>query len=261
VSAGPIVSLKGLTKRFGTIQALRGVDLEVSRGEVVVVIGASGSGKSTLLRCINLLETPDQGRIELDGAVVFHREADQPAPAEREIERAALRARRKTAMVFQRFNLFPHLRVLENVTVGLTRVKRLAPRDAEGLARELLARVGLADKVTAYPAQLSGGQQQRVAIARALAMRPDVMLFDEPTSALDPELVEEVLLVMKQLARDGMTKIVVTHEMDFARDVGDRIIMMDDGQIVEDGLAARIFSAPEHPRTRSFLRKILRRDL
>jgi ABC-type polar amino acid transport system ATPase subunit len=260
-ASAPIVRLCGVSKRFGDLAALDGVDLAVARGEVVVVIGPSGSGKSTLLRSINLLEVPDQGRIEIDGELVFERAAGSPRPGDRILDRFTAAARRKTAMVFQRFNLFPHLTVVENVTLGPMRAQGRTQAEAEETARALLARVGLSDKVTAYPNQLSGGQQQRVAIARALALSPEVMLFDEPTSALDPELVEEVLLVIAELKRDGMTKIIVTHEMEFAREVGDRVLVFDGGRVLEQGPPERIFSNPGHPRTRQFLRKVLRRGL
>jgi ABC-type polar amino acid transport system ATPase subunit len=251
--------LNGVSKSFKTFTALSQIDLSVSRGEVVVIIGPSGSGKSTLLRCINLLEVPDCGRISIAGQCIFDRpSAETPLNIEK-LDKSARRARQRTAMVFQRFNLFPHLTVLDNVTIGPIRAQNRNPSEADKSAKALLTRVGLSDKLDAYPNQLSGGQQQRTAIARALALRPDIMLFDEPTSALDPELVEEVLAVIKQLVRDGMTKIIVTHEMDFARDVGNRIIMMDEGRIIEAGEPSTIFSAPSHPRTLLFLKKLLRR--
>jgi ABC-type polar amino acid transport system ATPase subunit len=256
---GLILRLIGIEKRFNDLAALDGVDLDVGRGEVVVIIGPSGSGKSTLLRCMNLLEVPDTGSIEIGGEIIFSRAKGAPAPAYRELDAMAAKARWKTAMVFQRFNLFPHLTVLENVTIGPMRAQRRLAGETEAAARALLDRVGLSDKIAAYPNQLSGGQQQRVAIARALALNPEIMLFDEPTSALDPELVEEVLLVIRELSRDGMTKLIVTHEMDFARDVGHRIVMMDEGSIIEQGPPAHIFSKPSHPRTRLFLKKVLRR--
>jgi ABC-type polar amino acid transport system ATPase subunit len=253
----PILTVERLRKRFGALDALAGIDLTILQGEVVVIIGPSGSGKSTLLRCMNLLEVPDEGSLSIGGEVIWKRQAGGPAASFKEIDRAALRSRRRTAMVFQKFNLFPHLTALRNVMIGPIKVKREAPAEAERRARALLEQVGLADKADAYPIELSGGQQQRVAIARALALKPEIMLFDEPTSALDPELVGEVLRVMKQLARDGMTKVVVTHEMAFAREVGDRIIMMDEGRIVEIGPPEQIFTNPKHDRTRAFLRRLL----
>jgi len=255
----PILTVERLRKRFGAIEALAGIDLTILRGEVVVVIGPSGSGKSTLLRCMNLLEVPDEGSLSIAGEVIWKREAGAPAVRYKQVDRAALRARRRTAMVFQRFNLFPHLTALRNVMIGPIKVKGEKPAEAERKARALLEQVGLADKAAAYPIELSGGQQQRVAIARALALNPEIMLFDEPTSALDPELVGEVLRVMKQLARDGMTKVVVTHEMGFAREVGDRIIMMDEGRVIEMGTPDQIFTSPKHDRTKAFLRRLLER--
>ena len=239
------VSVKGLEKSFGELEVLRGVDLDVSEGEVVSVIGPSGSGKSTFLRCINALETPTSGTIEVDGMTVTKRHAD------------INKIRENIGMVFQQFNLFPHLTVLENITMAPIDRKRMTKDEADAKANELLARVGLSEKANAYPKQLSGGQQQRVAIARALAMRPDLMLFDEPTSALDPEMVGEVLAVMKQLAAEGMTMIVVTHEMGFAREVSDRVIFMDGGVIVEEGSPERIFGNPTERRTIDFLNKVL----
>jgi polar amino acid transport system ATP-binding protein len=239
------VSVKGLVKNFGHLEVLKGVDLDVSEGEVVSVIGPSGSGKSTFLRCINALEVPTSGTIEVDGMTVTKKHAD------------INRIRENIGMVFQQFNLFPHLSVLDNIMMAPIDRKRMTKEDARGKANELLARVGLSEKANVYPRQLSGGQQQRVAIARALAMRPDLMLFDEPTSALDPEMVGEVLQVMKQLASEGMTMIVVTHEMGFAREVSDRVIFMDDGMIVEEGSPDRIFGHPTERRTIDFLNKIL----
>jgi len=256
----PIVRLSKIHKRFGAHQVLCGIDIEIGSGEVVVIIGPSGSGKSTLLRCINLLEVPDQGQIEMAGELVFSREPGAAAPHYKKLDAMAAKARAKTAMVFQRFNLFPHLNVRENVMLGPVRAQGKLPRDVAPRAEELIMRVGLADKLDAYPNELSGGQQQRVAIARALALSPQIMLFDEPTSALDPELVDDVLAVIKQLVRDGMTKIIVTHEMDFAREVGDRIIFIDNGRIVEEGPPSVIFTNPRNPRTQDFLRKILRRS-
>ena len=243
--ATPIIQLRDLHKHFGKLHVLRGVSLDVAPGEVVVVIGASGSGKTTLLRCINHLEIPDSGQVCVDGITLTDKAADVRA------------VRVECGMVFQQFNLYPHLTVLDNVALGPRVVRKLPRRQAEQGALAMLAKVGLSDKVAAYPSQLSGGQQQRAAIARALAMQPKVMLFDEVTSALDPELVGEVLNVMRQLARDGMTMIVVTHEMAFAREVGDRIVVMDQGQIIEQGPPERIFSQPVEARTRQFLRAVL----
>lgn len=240
----PALRMSGIHKRFGVHLALAGIDLEIARGEVVVIIGPSGSGKSTLLRCINLLEVPDEGRLELLGQMIFEREAGSPPPHYRQLDMMAAKARCKTAMVFQRFNLFPHLNVLQNVTLGPIRAQDKSPQQAIAAARTLIQKVGLSDKIDAFPNQLSGGQQQRVAIARALALSPEIMLFDEPTSALDPELVEDVLVVIRQLVQDGMTKAIVTHEMEFAHDVGDRIVFMDEGRIVEQGPPSIIFSRP-----------------
>jgi len=240
-----MISIKALTKDFGSLRVLKGVNLEVSAREVVVVIGPSGSGKSTLLRCINYLEQPTGGEIVVDGICL--------EPDSKKINLV----RTEVGMVFQRFNLFPHLTVKENITLAPVRVRKLSAAEADLLATELLAKVGLADKAAAYPEQLSGGQQQRVAIARALAMRPKVMLFDEPTSALDPEMIQEVLDVMKTLALEGMTMVVVTHEMGFAREVGDRVIFMDDGLIVEEGTPQQFFECPREERTKAFLSKIL----
>jgi ABC-type polar amino acid transport system ATPase subunit len=240
-----MIEIKDLHKQFGKLSVLRGVSMSVMAGEVVVMIGASGSGKTTLLRCINHLEVPDSGELRVDGIRLTDRAADIRA------------VRVECGMVFQQFNLYPHLSVLDNVTLGPRVVRKVRRSMAESVALELLAKVGLSDKVANYPGQLSGGQQQRAAIARALAMQPKVMLFDEVTSALDPELVGEVLNVMRALAREGMTMVVVTHEMDFAREVGDRVLVMDEGQIIEQGPPATIFSNPGHARTRQFLRKIL----
>ncbi|HYF92981.1 MAG TPA: amino acid ABC transporter ATP-binding protein [Symbiobacteriaceae bacterium] len=240
-----MIKIAGLHKRFGSLHVLKGIDLEVKQGEVVVVIGPSGSGKSTLLRCINRLEAPSGGTISVAGEVV-------PAGG-----RGLDRVREELGMVFQRFNLFPHMTALKNVTLGPLKVRKMGAAKAEALAQELLAKVGLADKAHAFPSHLSGGQQQRVAIARALAMQPKAMLFDEPTSALDPELVGEVLEVIKQLAREGMTMMVVTHEMGFAREVAHRVIFMDEGRIVEEGPPEQIFRQPREERTRAFLRKVL----
>jgi len=242
-------------KRFGRLEVLRGVDMDVARGEVVVVIGPSGSGKTTFLRCINHLERVDGGKIYVDGELVGYREKNGRLVEDREPEVARKRA--AIGMVFQRFNLFPHLTALGNVVEAPLRVKKLSRREADELGRGLLQKVGLADKLNAYPSQLSGGQQQRVAIARALAMQPKLMLFDEATSALDPELVGEVLEVMKSLAREGMTMIVVSHEMGFAREVADRIVFMDEGVIMEEGPPEELFTRPLQPRTQAFLSKIL----
>ena len=241
----PVVRAEQIHKSFGDNVVLDGIDLEVATGETLVVIGPSGSGKSTLLRTINLLEPIQSGRIFFEGEEITKRgvKVDQ--------------VRQRIGIVFQQFNLFPHLRVMDNLTLGARRVKKIPRREAEERARELLARVGLAEKERSYPHQLSGGQQQRVAIARALVMEPHVMLFDEVTSALDPELVGEVLVVMRDLARSGMTMIVVTHEMHFAREVGDRLIFMDEGKIVEQGVPADVLDRPKQERTRKFLRRSL----
>lgn len=249
----PIVEARSIGKSFGSHRVLSDVTLSVQASQVVVIIGPSGSGKSTLLRCCNALEVPQEGSITICGMDLVKN--GQLIP-DRELN--ALRM--QVGMVFQSFNLFPHLTVLENVTVGPRRLRRLSRADADALARELLAKVGLAQKADAYPATLSGGQKQRVAIARALAMQPRVMLFDEPTSALDPELVGEVLQVMKSLAREGMTMIVVTHEMGFAREVADVVMVMDAGQIIEAGSPDQVFTSPQNPRTRSFLQAVISRD-
>jgi polar amino acid transport system ATP-binding protein len=240
-----MITVRDLHKSFGALEVLRGIDLDVEAGEVVCVIGPSGSGKSTLLRCVNLLESPTRGTVTVDGVELTDPECDLDA------------VRRRIGMVFQQFNLFPHLSVLGNVTIAQRKVLRRPAAEAEKLARDNLVRVGLADKIDAYPAQLSGGQQQRVAIARALAMGPSVMLFDEPTSALDPELVGDVLGVMRRLAVEGMTMMVVTHEMSFAREVADRVIFMDDGVIVEEGPAAEVIGSPSSDRARTFLSRVL----
>jgi polar amino acid transport system ATP-binding protein len=249
-----MVEFRGVSKRFGSIEVLKNVSLAVAPSEVVVIIGPSGSGKTTLLRCINLLEEYDSGEIAVAGETVGYRIAAN-GNRERRSEQEIAAARARIGFVFQSFNLFPHLTVLRNVAVAPIRVKKMARAAAEELARELLARVGLADKAEAYPVQLSGGQQQRVAIARALAMQPQLMLFDEVTSALDPELVDEVLGVMQQLARDGMTMIVVTHEMQFAHDVADRVVFMDHGSVVEEGDPATIMENPRTERLRAFMRR------
>jgi polar amino acid transport system ATP-binding protein len=251
----PMVRCIDVHKRFGKLEVLRGVSTDVQRGEVVVLIGPSGSGKTTLLRCINHLETLDSGRIYVDGELVGYREAD--GRLREDSEREVARKRAAIGMVFQRFNLFPHLTALANVCEAPMRVKKV-PRDAaEALGRELLTKVGLEDKIEEYPARLSGGQQQRVAIARALAMEPKLMLFDEPTSALDPELVGEVLDVMKSLAREGMTMVVVTHEMGFAREVASRAVFMDEGLIIEEGTPEELLRSPKEERTKAFLNRVL----
>jgi polar amino acid transport system ATP-binding protein len=250
-----LVRVDNVHKSFGHLEVLKGVDLEVRPGEVTVVLGPSGSGKSTLLRCINHLEKINAGRIWVDGDLIGYRERRGKLYEMREREIAA--QRRAIGMVFQRFNLFPHMTALGNVMEAPARLRRVPGAAVREQAMALLERVGLADKVGVYPAQLSGGQQQRVAIARALAMQPKLMLFDEPTSALDPELVGEVLDVMKDLARDGMTMIVVTHEIGFAREVGDALIFMDDGYVVEAGPPRAVLANPRHERTRAFLAKVL----
>jgi polar amino acid transport system ATP-binding protein len=239
------VRLEGVHKSFGDNHVLRGIDLTVARGEVLVVIGPSGSGKSTLLRCVNLLEPIDEGEVFFDGAEITRKGADVSA------------VRQQIGMVFQQFNLFPHLTVMDNLTLAARRIRRRPRAEAEQRARTLLERVGLAEKAGQHPHQLSGGQQQRVAIARALMMEPHVMLFDEVTSALDPELVGEVLIVMRDLAREGMTMIVVTHEMQFAREVGDRVVFMDEGRIVEEGEPTSVLDRPREERTKRFLRRSL----
>jgi len=253
--AEPMFRAVDVHKRFGRLEVLRGVSMDVARGEVVVLIGPSGSGKTTFLRCINHLERVDGGKIYVDGELVGYREKNGRLVEDREAEVARKRA--AIGMVFQRFNLFPHLTALGNVVEAPLRVKKLPRREADELGRGLLQKVGLAEKLNAYPSQLSGGQQQRVAIARALAMQPKLMLFDEATSALDPELVGEVLEVMKSLAREGMTMIVVSHEMGFAREVADRIVFMDEGVIMEEGPPEELFTRPLQPRTQAFLSKIL----
>jgi polar amino acid transport system ATP-binding protein len=251
----PMVSAEDVHKRFGRQEVLKGITLEVERGEVLCLLGPSGSGKSTFLRCINHLEKINAGRLSVDGELVGYRQAGAKLHELRESEIARKRA--EIGMVFQLFNLFPHMTALENVTCAPIRVKGMPREQARSRARELLDRVGLADKLDSYPAQLSGGQQQRVAIARALAMEPKLMLFDEPTSALDPELVGEVLQAMRQLARDGMTMIVVTHEMGFAREVADTVVFMDGGVVVESGRPSEVLERPRHERTRAFLSKVL----
>ena len=242
---GRVITVKGLTKEFEGLKVLRGIDQRVEKGEKLVVIGPSGSGKSTFLRCLNLLEVPTSGSIVFDGEEITGKHVD------------INRVRRKMGMVFQQFNLFPHKSVLDNITLAPVHLKTMTKDEARERAMALLDRVGLRDKAAAFPGQLSGGQKQRVAIVRALAMDPEVMLFDEPTSALDPEMVGEVLDVMKNLARQGMTMVVVTHEMGFAREVGDRVLFMDEGVIAEEGTPAQVFGAPKEKRTRDFLGKLL----
>jgi polar amino acid transport system ATP-binding protein len=249
-----MIEITNLWKAFGPLQVLKGVSLHVERGSVVAIIGPSGSGKSTLLRCINLLEEPDRGRIRVGDREMRFSEANRARLGDREL--SAFRA--ATGMVFQHFNLFPHMTALDNVMAGPTIVKRMAKREAADIARGLLAKVGLADKGDAYPLHLSGGQRQRVAIARALAMSPSVMLCDEVTSALDPELVGEVLSVIEQLAKEGMTMVIVTHEVAFAHEVADMVAFMSDGVIVESGPPEQLLEHPENPRTRSFLARFHR---
>jgi len=251
----PLVAIRSVSKSFGEFQALNRVSLDVWAGEVLCLIGASGSGKTTLLRCINQLTSTDSGGIWLDGELLGVRE--ESGRLHRLTERQIARQRLKTGMVFQRFNLFPHKTALENITEGPVQVQGRKREDARAEAMELLGRVGLAAKADAYPSQLSGGQQQRVAIARALAMKPMLMLFDEPTSALDPELVGEVLAVMKELARSGMTMMVVTHELGFAREVADTVVYMDHGAIVESGPATEVLGKPREVRTQSFLSAVI----
>jgi polar amino acid transport system ATP-binding protein len=252
----PMVKAEAVHKRFGRLEVLKGVSLKVEPGEVVCIIGASGSGKSTFLRCINHLEKIDAGRLWVDGHLVGYRQVGDKLYEQRDAE--VCRARAEIGMVFQSFNLFGHMTALENVIEAPIRVKKMAKRDAVPQGKVLLERVGLGDKLHAYPAQLSGGQQQRVAIARALAMKPKLMLFDEPTSALDPELIGEVLDVMKSLAFDfKTTMIVVTHEMGFAREAANRVLMMDDGRIIEEGTPEHFFQAPSEERTKQFLAAIL----
>ena len=251
----PMVRSEGVCKSFGRLDVLKGIDLEVMPGEVMCVIGPSGSGKSTFLRCINHLEKINAGRLWVNGHLVGYRERGGKLHELRESEVAA--QRRDIGMVFQRFNLFPHMTVLENIIEAPVQVLGVPRGEALEQARRLLARVRLADKAEHYPAQLSGGQQQRVAIARALAMKPQAMLFDEPTSALDPETVGEVLQVMKELAEEGMTMVVVTHEMGFAREVADRVVVLHQGELIEEGPPAQVFGNPHHPRTREFLSRVL----
>ena len=253
----PLVEIRDVHKRFGAQDVLKGVSLDVEAGEVVCLLGASGSGKTTLLRCINHLETPDRGEIKVAGEWVGYARGANSQLKE-EADRAVSAKRAKIGMVFQRFNLFAHLTALENIVEAPTQVLGMPKPDAEKRALDLLGRVGLQDKANHYPHELSGGQQQRVAIARAVAMEPRLMLFDEPTSALDPELVGEVLETMRRLAADGMTMILVTHELAFAREVADRVIMMADGQVVEDASPTDFFAAPQHPRSKAFLARTLR---
>ncbi|MFJ2551017.1 amino acid ABC transporter ATP-binding protein [Microbacterium sp. NPDC087591] len=241
----PAIDVQGLVKSFGDNEVLKGIDLTVTKGEVVCVIGPSGSGKSTLLRSVNLLEEPTGGKVLIEGIDITDPDVDID------------RVRTRIGMVFQSFNLFPHLDVMGNLMIAQQRVKKRPKVEAEKVAKEMLARVGLAEKADAYPGHLSGGQQQRVAIARALCMNPDMMLFDEPTSALDPELVGDVLQVMRKLADEGMTMLVVTHEMGFAREVGSRLIFMDGGHIVEEGDPREVLGNPQHPRTKDFLARVL----
>ena len=240
-----MIDVKNLTKSFGDLEVLKGVSQHISKGERVVLIGPSGSGKSTFLRCLNLLETPTGGEIIFEGQSITDEKCD------------INKIRQKMGMVFQHFNLFPNMTILKNITLAPVRTGLMKKEEAEKKARELLKRVGLEDKADSYPAQLSGGQKQRIAIVRALCMKPDVMLFDEPTSALDPEMVGEVLDVMKELAKSGMTMVCVTHEMGFAREVADRVLFMDEGKIVEEGTPAEIFSDPKEQRTKDFLNKVL----
>lgn len=240
-----MIKVKGLKKSFGELEVLKGIDQHIKKGEKVAIIGPSGSGKSTFLRCLNLLEKPTEGEILIEGESITDKNTD------------INRIREKMGMVFQQFNLFPHLNIINNITLAPCKVKKMEKSQAEKLAKELLEKVGLSDKAEAYPSQLSGGQQQRIAIARALAMQPDIMLFDEPTSALDPEMVGEVLSVMKDLADAGMTMVVVTHEMGFAREVASRVLFMDGGFVMEEGTPAEVFDNPKNPRTREFLSKVL----
>lgn len=240
-----MIKVRGLHKSFGKLEVLKGIDLHVKKSEVVCVIGASGSGKSTLLRCINLLETPSKGKIFIEGTEITSKQTNINL------------LRQKVGMVFQQFNLFPHMTVIENLMLAPGKLLNEPASKIRERAEELLMKVGIPDKMNVYPSKLSGGQKQRVAIARALAMKPDIMLFDEPTSALDPEMVSEVLSVMKQLAIDGMTMVIVTHEMGFAKEAADRVLFMDDGIIEEEGSPAQIFTSPMRQRTRDFLAKVL----
>jgi len=241
-----VIKVKNLYKQFGDLEVLKGINENIEKGEVVVIIGPSGSGKSTFLRCLNLLEIPTRGDIFFKDVSIT------------DVNNNINKQREKMGMVFQQFNLFPHLTVLENITIAPMKIKNMEKEEAEKIAMDLLKRIGLEDKANAYPNKLSGGQKQRIAIVRALAMSPDLMLFDEPTSALDPEMVGEVLDVMKSLANEGITMVVVTHEMGFAKEVGNRVIFMDDGKILESGTPDEIFNNPQHPRTQDFLRKVIR---
>lgn len=240
-----MIEVRNLKKSFGKHEVLKGIDADIQKGEVVVVIGPSGSGKSTFLRCLNLLETPNEGSILIEGDEITGKKAN------------VNQIRQRMGMVFQQFNLFTNMNIMRNMCIAPMTVKKIPKEDAEKRALELLRRVGLEDKINSYPQQLSGGQKQRVAIARALAMDPDIMLFDEPTSALDPEMVGEVLAVMKELAASGMTMVVVTHEMGFAREVGDRVLFIDEGVILEENSPKELFENPKHPRTKDFLSKVL----
>ncbi|MFU0824477.1 amino acid ABC transporter ATP-binding protein [Clostridium sp.] len=240
-----MIKVNNLHKKFNHVHVLKGVNAHINKGEVVVVIGPSGSGKSTFLRCLNLLETPTEGEVIFEGTNITDKKVN------------INHLREKMGMVFQQFNLFPNKTVLENITLAPIKVKKKSKEEAEAIAFKLLKKIGLDDKANSYPSQLSGGQKQRIAIARALAMEPDVMLFDEPTSALDPEMVGEVLNVMKELASEGMTMVVVTHEMGFAKEVGDRIFFMDGGNIIEEGTPEEVFNNPKNPRTKDFLSKVL----
>jgi polar amino acid transport system ATP-binding protein len=251
----PVVKVEGVTKNFGQLRVLDDVSLEVTRGEVVVIVGPSGAGKSTFLRCLNWLEPVDSGRIYIDGQLMGFKTTGGKLVRDREVNINKIRS--QIGMVFQRFNLFPHMTALENVTTGPVSVRKVSKEEAKSLGCALLDRVGLSHKIHCYPATLSGGEQQRVGIARALAMGPKLILFDEPTSALDPEMVKEVLDTMKELARDGMTMVVVSHEMGFAREVADRVLFMDQGRFMEDQPAEDFFNAPRHDRTRQFLSKVL----
>lgn len=239
-----MISVKNLHKSYGKLEVLKGIDYEINKGECVVLIGPSGSGKSTFLRCLNLLEVPTEGEIIFDGVDMLSKNTQ------------INKMREEIGMVFQHFNLFPHKTILENITLAPIKLKKMSKEEADKRALELLKRVGLEDKASSYPSQLSGGQKQRVAIARTLAMSPKVVLFDEPTSALDPEMVGEVLEVMKQMAQEGMTMVVVTHEMGFAKEVSDRVIFMDGGKIVEEGTPEEVFDNPKHERTKNFLSKV-----
>ena len=252
-----VVDARDVNKYFGRLHVLKDVCLQVKRGETVVVIGPSGSGKTTFIRCVNHLEKIQSGRIFVNGHLIGYRESGGSKKVVEDKEKNIAKQRQEIGMVFQRFNLFPHMTALENIMEAPIHVRRQPKAEAEAVAKALLERVGLAAKADVFPNQLSGGQQQRVAIARALAMKPALMLFDEPTSALDPEMIGEVLEVMKELAREGMTMIVVSHEMGFAREVASRVVMMDEGQVIEEGVPEQIFSAPTQERTKSFLSKIL----